>query len=104
MEATIKGPDGEVRAKGRGNGPLSAFKSALGDALGVDVSLVDYHEHAVGTGADATAAAYVEIETPSRDVYWGAGMHPNIVTASFRALLSAINRSHPGPDAEVPAR
>ena len=94
VEATIKGPDGEVRAKGRGNGPLSAFKSALADALGVDVSLVDYHEHAVGAGADATAAAYVEIETSSRAVYWGVGLHPNIVTASFRALLSAINRSH----------
>ncbi len=104
VEATIKGPDGEVRAKGRGNGPLSAFKTALADALGIEVSLVDYHEHAVGAGADATAAAYVEIETPTRDVYWGVGLHPNIVTASFRALLSAINRSHPGPDSEVLAR
>ncbi len=99
VEATIKGPDGEVRTKGRGNGPLSAFKDGLADSLGIEVSLVDYYEHAVGAGADATAAAYVEIETPSRDVYWGVGLHPNIVTASFRALLSAINRSHEGVSA-----
>ncbi len=94
VEATIKAPDGEIRAKGRGNGPLSAFKSALVEALGIEISLVDYQEHAVGAGAGADAAAYVEIETSSRDVYWGVGLHPNIVTASFRALLSAINRSH----------
>jgi 2-isopropylmalate synthase len=78
---------------GEGNGPLSAFKNALADDLGIDITLVDYQEHAVGTGADAAAAAYVEIEAPDRSAHWGVGLHPNIVTASFLALLSAINRS-----------
>ena len=78
---------------GEGNGPLSAFKTALATECGLDLTLVDYQEHAVGTGADATAAAYVEIEAADRHVYWGVGMDPNIVTASFHALLSAINRS-----------
>ena len=78
---------------GEGNGPLSAFKNALTDGAGVDITLVDYQEHAVGTGADATAAAYVEIESSDRSAHWGVGLHPNIVTASFHALLSAINRS-----------
>ncbi|HAA65563.1 MAG TPA: hypothetical protein DCE10_01820, partial [Acidimicrobiaceae bacterium] len=41
----------------------------------------------------AAAAAYVEIEAADRSVHWGVGLHPNIVTASFHALLSAINRS-----------
>ncbi len=95
--ATIRTVDGtktvDKEIKGSGNGPLAAFKSALADGLGVDATLVDYHEHAVGTGADATAAAYVEIETPDRQVFWGVGMNPNIVTASFQALLSALNRA-----------
>ena len=78
---------------GEGNGPLSAFKNALTDGAGVDITLVDYQEPAVGTGADATAAAYVEIESSDRSAHWGVGLHPNIVTASFHALLSAINRS-----------
>jgi 2-isopropylmalate synthase len=78
---------------GEGNGPLSAFKNALTDGCGVNVTLVDYQEHAIGTGADAAAVAYVEVETSDRTAHWGVGLHPNIVTASFHALLSAINRS-----------
>ncbi|HCB33809.1 MAG TPA: 2-isopropylmalate synthase [Acidimicrobiaceae bacterium] len=95
--ATIRvsrdGEQSEQEIKGSGNGPLAAFKNALADGLGVTAELVDYHEHAVGTGADATAAAYVEIETDDRRVFWGVGLNPNIVTASFQALLSALNRA-----------
>ena len=83
----------EHEIKGSGNGPLAAFKGALADGLGINATLVDYYEHAIGTGADASAAAYVEIETPDRQVFWGVGMDPNIVTASFQALLSALNRA-----------
>lgn len=94
VRATIMTAKGEVEVKGSGNGPLSAFKEALNEGLDVgDITLVDYHEHAVGSGADATAAAYVEIETNDLDVYWGVGLNPNIVTAGFMALLSAINRA-----------
>ena len=78
---------------GEGNGPLSAFKNALSNDCGIDITLVDYQEHAMGTGADAAAIAYVEIEASDRSAHWGVGLHPNIVTASFHALLSAINRS-----------
>ena len=78
---------------GEGNGPLSAFKTALAMECGLEITLVDYQEHAVGTGAAASAAASVEIEAADRSVHWGVGLHPNIGTASFHALLSAINRS-----------
>ncbi len=95
--ATIRTTNGtevvEHEIKGSGNGPLAAFKSALAEGLGADVVLVDYTEHAIGTGADAAAAAYVEIETPDRKVFWGVGINSNIVTASFMALLSALNRA-----------
>ena len=83
----------EVEVSGTGNGPLSAFKNALENQCGVKVNLVDYQEHAAGPGADATAAAYVEIETPNRQACWGVGVDANIVTASFQALISAINRA-----------
>ena len=93
VSATLNVSGEKQTITGEGNGPLSAFKTALATECGLDLTLVDYQEHAVGTGADATAAAYVEIEAADRRVYWGVGMNPNIVTASFHALLSAINRS-----------
>lgn len=93
VEATVRRDGEDIIIKGTGNGPLSAFKTALADGFDLNVTLVDYQEHAVGTGADATAAAYVEIEAEDRTVHWGVGVNPNIVTASFQALLSAINRS-----------
>ena len=93
VTATLSVTGEQTTITGEGNGPLSAFKTALADGCGLDITLVDYQEHAIGTGADAAAAAYVEIEAADRSVHWGVGLHPNIVTASFHALLSAINRS-----------
>jgi 2-isopropylmalate synthase len=93
IEAVVRIDGQDQTINGTGNGPLSAFKHALESGCGVGVSLVDYQEHAVGTSEDAAAAAYVEIETPDHAVHWGVGIHPNIVTASFKALLSALNRS-----------
>ena len=83
----------EVEVSGSGNGPLSAFKNALENQCHIKVNLVDYEEHAIGSGAEASAAAYVEIETPDRQAWWGVGIDANIVTASFQALVSAINRA-----------
>ncbi|MCP4959172.1 MAG: 2-isopropylmalate synthase [Actinomycetia bacterium] len=92
VEATIMVDGIERIIKGSGNGPLSAFKHALEEQIGIDCTLVDYNEHSMGNSADATAAAYVEIETATGEVQWGVGVHPNIVTASIKALVSAINR------------
>ena len=77
--------------EGRGNGPIAAFTSALAE-LGVDVRVLDYHEHAMGAGGDAVAAAYVECAVGGR-VLWGVGLDPNIVTASLKAVVSAVNRA-----------
>ena len=80
--------------EGRGNGPIAAFTSALAE-LGIDVRVLDYHEHAMSAGGDATAAAYVECAVDGR-VLWGVGIDPNIVTASLKAVVSAVNRAqHP---------
>ena len=53
---------------------------------------MDYHEHAIGTGADARAACYVELRLENGPTLFGVGVDSNIVTASFRAVLGAVNR------------
>ena len=79
---------------GEGNGPVSAFVDAI-SSLGFEVRVLDYLEHALSSGGDALAAAYVECEVGSgedSEVLWGVGMDSNIVTASLRAVASAVNR------------
>ena len=85
--------DGAPRTvTGAGNGPIAAFVDALRSGLGVEMDVVDYAEHALGQGADATAVAYVETIARDGSLWWGVGTHPNIITASLRAVLSALAR------------
>ncbi|HEV7814018.1 MAG TPA: 2-isopropylmalate synthase [Janthinobacterium sp.] len=74
--------------QGGGNGPIDAFINALG----LDIKLMDYHEHAVSSGANAQAACYVELRLGNGPTLFGAAIDNNIVTASFKAVLSAVNR------------
>jgi 2-isopropylmalate synthase len=84
--------DGEAQqVEGVGNGPISAFCDALA-TIGFHARVLDYTEHALTQGTDAQAAAYVECEIGSQ-VFWGVGIDTNTVTASMRAVLSAVNRS-----------
>jgi 2-isopropylmalate synthase len=84
--------DGQARQiEGVGNGPISAFCDALG-SLGIGVRVLDYTEHALSAGSDAQAAAYVECEVDGHTL-WGVGIDTNTVTASLRAVLSAVNRA-----------
>ncbi len=86
--------DGEERSiAGRGNGPIDAFVDALRTHCGLDLRVVDYHEHAIGSGADASAVAYVEIQLGNTESLFGVGSHANIVAASLGAVLSAVNRA-----------
>ncbi|MDQ3157159.1 MAG: 2-isopropylmalate synthase [Actinomycetota bacterium] len=83
---------GEVQSfKGEGNGPVAAFVDAL-RAAGTEIRVLDYSEHALSSGGDALAAAYVECEI-GEEIIWGVGIHANIVTASLRAVVSAGNRA-----------
>ncbi|MGL5823491.1 MAG: 2-isopropylmalate synthase [Nocardioides sp.] len=98
--------DGEPRTiDGVGNGPIAAFVDALngllsqvratGDpqwAVRDEVRVLDYAEHALSSGGDAMAAAYVECAIGDR-VRWGVGLDANIVRASLKAVVSAINRA-----------
>ena len=89
--------DGEpVTVTGSGNGPIAAFVAGLRDGAGIELDVVDYHEHSLGSGSDATAVAYVESIDADGTTRWGVGTHPNIITASLRAVLSAAQRVRTG--------
>src|SRR5690242_3230379 len=83
--------DGVPRSlTGIGNGPIDAFVHAL-STVDISVRVLDYAEHALSAGGDAKAAAYVECDV-NGETRWGVGIDPNIVTASLRAVASAVNR------------
>jgi 2-isopropylmalate synthase len=86
--------DGAQRSiSGRGNGLISGVIDALGGSTGPMLDVVDYSEHAIGHGADAQAAAYVECRTEDGRTVFGVGIDADIATASVRAVLSAANRA-----------
>lgn len=76
---------------GQGNGPIAAFLAILQD-YGVDVRVLDYYQHALSEGGDASSAAYLECAINGQ-VFWGVGIDPNTTTASLKAVISAINRA-----------
>jgi 2-isopropylmalate synthase len=83
----------ERKIEGVGNGPIAAFVDAIGQGCGVDFTFLDYHENAVGAGADAHAAAYVQIGGKAGETLYGVGMDSDIVTASLKAVASAATRA-----------
>jgi 2-isopropylmalate synthase len=89
--ATVRVEDDLHEIGGRGNGPLAAFVDGLA-GIGFDVRILDYHEHALSAGDDARAAAYVECAVEGT-VLWGVGIDGSIVSASLKAVVSAINRA-----------
>ena len=91
ISVTLTDHGQEVTIEGSGNGPIAAFVSAM-STLDVDVRVLDYAEHALSAGGDARAAAYVEGAVGER-VLWGVGLDANIVIASLKAVVSAINRA-----------
>ncbi len=91
VKATILDNGEVVELTGHGNGPIAAFCEALHDHA--DVRVLDYHEHALASGGDAKAAAYLECAVDGK-VLWGVGIHSSIVTASLKAVVSAMNRAH----------
>jgi 2-isopropylmalate synthase len=80
------------RVEGSGSGPIDAYVDALSRTLGTGLEVVDYHEHALGRGADAAAIAYVEMRREDGRVLFGVGRNKNIVTASLKAVTCAANR------------
>jgi len=91
--ATIAIDQAERRIEGVGNGPIAAFVDALQHECGIELTVLDYHEDAVSAGADAQAAAYVQIRGNGASTMYGVGIDSDIVTASLRAVASAATRA-----------
>ncbi|GMN12506.1 2-isopropylmalate synthase [Altererythrobacter sp. MTPC7] len=81
----------EQTVSGRGNGLISSVLTTLEESFGLELEIVDYTEHALGSGRDARAAAYLECRTPDGRTIWGVGIDEDVATASVRAVLSAAN-------------
>jgi 2-isopropylmalate synthase len=85
--------DGQHRTlSGRGNGPVAALVNGIHAELGIEVSVQDYHEHALTAGSEASAVAYVEATGPVGRRTWGVGIDSSILDASLHAVISAANR------------
>ncbi|MFP5358366.1 MAG: 2-isopropylmalate synthase [Gammaproteobacteria bacterium] len=93
LATQIRAQGKTVDLRGQGNGPIDAFVRALGERVGQPLRVVDYHEHALSGGADAKAATYIELKLGEGKALFGVGVDGNIVTASLKAILSALNRA-----------
>ena len=81
----------EHTIKGVGNGPIDAFINALKQDLDLSVKVLDYHQHAISTGSDAKAVAYIEVQNEGKSS-WGVGMHANTVIAGLLSVISGLNK------------
>lgn len=89
--------------KGAGNGPVSSLLDAL-KALGLDLDVKEYSEHAIGTGSDTKAASYVElVDAKSKRSVWGVGIDEDVTAASLRAVLSAASNASQSNDERIKA-
>lgn len=91
LDVTVLRNGVEQSVQSSGNGPVDAFVAAL-QQMGVKASILDYAEHALSSGGDARAAAYVEVDVDGT-VVWGVGIDPSITVATHRAVISAVNRA-----------
>jgi 2-isopropylmalate synthase len=92
LAAQVSAGGRRIAVEGAGNGPIDAFVEALGQACGTTIRVLDYHEHAIGGGADAKAVAYLELRVGERTLF-GVGIDGNIVSASLRAIVSGVQRA-----------
>jgi 2-isopropylmalate synthase len=88
---TIEVDGREQSVSGRGKGLIASVLATLKKEFGLELEVLDYSEHALGTGTDARAATYIECTTPDARTVWGVGIDQDVATASVRAILSAAN-------------
>ena len=91
LKVTLKDQGEPVEVRAHAGGPIEAFVKALGQ-FDVDVRVLDYSEHAMGQGGDAKAASYVEA-TVNGQILWGVGIDSSITRATYKAVISAVNRA-----------
>ena len=92
LAADVEVAGRKMAVKGAGNGPIDAFVEALGAASGESIRVLDYHEHAIGSGANAQAVAYLELRIGEKTLF-GVGKDSDIVAASLKAIVSGLQRA-----------
>lgn len=91
LDVVLRDDEQQLAVAGAGNGPVAAFVEVLKEQ-GFDITVYDYVEHALSSGGDAQAAAYVELQVGDQRL-WGVGIDGDISTASLKAIVSGVNRS-----------
>ena len=91
VQITLKDQKDEVTLSGIGGGPIEAFVSAVNNHFSTLITVSDYHQHSVTSGADAKAAAFIELTQEGQNE-WGAGIDGNTVKASFQAIVAGLNK------------
>jgi len=99
IETLVKVFGKEITLTATGNGPLDAFCKALREGAGLSFILQSYHEHALTGGSSSRAVSYIMVTNEQGDERWGAGLDTDIIVASIKALLSALNRLYSFRDA-----
>jgi 2-isopropylmalate synthase len=96
LQADIKIAHRAIHVEGEGTGPIDAFVDGLSTRIGVPLRVLGYHEHSLGSGADARAVAYLELRVGSStgegQTLFGVGIDTNIVSASLKAVMSGLTR------------
>ncbi|RDC59839.1 2-isopropylmalate synthase [Alteripontixanthobacter maritimus] len=92
----------EQTVSGRGNGLISSVVSTLENSFGLAIEVLDYSEHALGTGRDARAAAYLHCRLPDGTEIWGVGIDEDVATASVRSVVSSANSAVAAHQAREP--
>lgn len=92
LAADVQLGERSLQVRGAGNGPIDAFVQGLSHATGESIRVLDYHEHATASGADARAVAYLELRVGERTLF-GVGADANIVSASLKAIVSGLQRA-----------
>jgi 2-isopropylmalate synthase len=103
LAADVEVSGQRLSIQGEGNGPIDAFVEALATACGQTIRVLDYHEHAIGSGANARAVAYLELRIGARTLF-GVGMDSNIVSASLKGIVSGLQRAQTGTTGEASQR
>lgn len=93
VEVVLNNDGRPVKVSGEGSGPIDAVTQALNSLVPNGVSVVDYHEHAVGEGAGCEAVCYLELKVGDAKATFGVGKHKNIVVAAVKAMIGGLNRS-----------
>lgn len=91
IDLNIKILNEDINIQGAGSGPIDSFMNAINQKFNINIKVSDYNQNAISSGADAKAAAFIELEHKNNTV-WGAGINPNTTQASFEAIVVGLSK------------